>query len=105
MNTQQEMDSAVWHVLSQVIDPELGCNIVDLGLVYHVQTDAGLVRIRMTLTTPGCPMQESIARGVEMAVLALDDVRDVQVELVWDPPWSPSMMSPLGQSHVGTIDL
>lgn len=87
--------------LRQVIDPELGCNIVDLGLIYSLQIDNGWVRVVMTLTTPGCPMHESIAWGVQQTLLQLEGVMDVKVELAWDPPWNPSMMSDAGRAAIG----
>ena len=86
-------ESAVWSMLHQVIDPELGCNIVDLGLVYGIQIEEQRITVKMTLTTPGCPMHESIATGVQMALLGLEGVEQVRVDLVWDPPWNPAMMS------------
>lgn len=87
--------------LSQVIDPEIGCNIVDLGLIYSVEIDGSKVRVKMTLTTPGCPMHESIAWGVRTALLNLDEVTEAEVETVWDPPWNPAMMTEFGRAHVG----
>ena len=91
----------VLDTLRQVIDPEIGCNIVDLGLIYGVTIEGDKVTLQMTLTTPGCPMQESIAWGVKMALLNYDAVQDVDVQIVWDPPWNASMMSDLGRAHVG----
>ena len=94
-------ETAVWNALSQVIDPEIGCNIVDLGLVYSVAIQGLKVSVKMTLTTHGCPMHESIARGVQMALLGLDGVEEAEVEVVWDPPWNPEMMSEHGRAAVG----
>ena len=87
--------------LRQVIDPEIGCNIVDLGMVYSVQINGGCVRVIMTLTTPGCPMSESIAAGVQNALLALEPVTGAQVELTFDPPWHPAMMTEAGRAMTG----
>ena len=92
-------EAKVWDALRTVIDPELGCNIVDLGLVYDVTIAGAKVSVKMTLTTPGCPMHESIAYGVQMALLNLDDVDDAEVEIVWDPPWNPAMMSEVGRTQ------
>lgn len=86
-------ESEVWSALAEVIDPELGCNIVDLGLVYGIAVAGAKVRVQMTLTTPGCPMHESIATGVQYALLGLEGVEDAEVEVVWDPPWNPAMMT------------
>jgi len=86
-------EAAVLETLSQIIDPELGCNIVDLGLIYRVSVTDGDVKVIMTLTTPGCPMHESITMGVRNALLIMEGVASAEVELVWDPPWHPSLMS------------
>jgi metal-sulfur cluster biosynthetic enzyme len=98
-------EELVFETLRQVIDPELGCNIVDLGLVYSARINGASVVVVMTLTTPGCPMHESIAQGVQTALLGLEGVADVDVQIVWDPPWHPSMMSEQGRiaTRVGNI--
>ena len=100
MNAIQLSEATVLDTLRQVIDPELDCNIVDLGLVYSVAINGGHVKVTMTLTTPGCPMHESIAAGVQHAVLALDGVEQVDVEVVWDPPWHPAMITREGQEQL-----
>ncbi len=81
-------------VLRAVIDPEVGMNIVDLGLVYDIAVDAHAVRVVMTMTTPACPMGELIVDEVEAALSAVlpAGIR-IDVELTWSPPWDPSMMS------------
>ena len=96
MNTQSATEELVLETLRQVIDPELGCNIVDLGLIYSVNICGSRVLVTMTLTTPGCPMHESISHGARSALLSLDCVNDAEVEIVWDPPWHPSMMTEVG---------
>ena len=101
MSTATLNETAVWEALRQVIDPELGCNIVDLGLVYHLAIEDGKVHVAMTLTTPGCPMHESIALGVQQTLLQLPAVLDVGVDLVWDPPWHPAMMTEAGRALLG----
>lgn len=93
-------EELVLEALRQVIDPELGCNIVDLGLVYGVEIIGGKIQVKMTLTTPGCPMHESISQGAQIALLQLDGVTDAEVEVVWDPPWDPSMMTEQGRIAV-----
>ena len=90
-------EELVLDTLRQVIDPELGCNIVDLGLIYSVNLCGGNVTVTMTLTTPGCPMHESISQGAQMALLGLEGVTNAEVEVVWDPPWHPSMMTEQGR--------
>lgn len=98
-------ESHIWNALSQVIDPEIGCNIVDLGLIYGVAIAGGKVIVKMTLTTPGCPMSESLAQGVQWALLGLENVEEAEVELVWDPPWHPSMMTEAGRAMVGSANI
>jgi metal-sulfur cluster biosynthetic enzyme len=88
-------------VLRSVIDPELGLNIVDLGLIYGVIAKDGAVRVQMTLTTQGCPMHQSLVEGVRRALFSLESVSTAEVELVWDPPWHPSMMSPKTRERLG----
>ncbi|TAK99281.1 MAG: metal-sulfur cluster assembly factor [Verrucomicrobia bacterium] len=90
--TTQLNEAAVLDALRQVIDPEVGMNVVDMGLIYHVAIEGARVRVAMTLTSPGCPMGESIRDGAQVALLNLDGVADAEVELVFDPPWHPAMM-------------
>ncbi len=84
--------------LRQVIDPEIGCNIVDLGLIYGTTIAGTKVTVQMTLTTPGCLNGESIAQGAQWALLGIEGVEDAAVEIVWDPPWNPSMMTEIGRA-------
>jgi len=97
-------ETLVLETLRQVIDPEIGCNIVDLGLIYNVTITGTTVAVVMTLTTPGCPMHESIREGAEVALLNLESVTDATVEVVWDPPWHPSMMTEAGRAATGVGD-
>ncbi len=99
MNATQLNEPAVLEALRQVIDPEIGCNLVDLGLIYDIAITGSKVKVTMTLTTPGCPMHESLCTGVQRAVLGLEGVEEAEVELVWDPPWHPSMMTEAGRAH------
>jgi metal-sulfur cluster biosynthetic enzyme len=94
-------EELVLETLRQVIDPELGLNIVDLGLVYRYACADGKLTVTMTLTTPGCPMHDSIAEGVKNILLSLEGVTDVDVDVVWDPPWHPSMMSETARQMAG----
>ena len=95
--------SFVLNALRQVIDPELDCNIVDLGLIYDIQIDGGKVRGTMTLTTPGCPMHESIRWGVQNTLLNLEEIDEAEVDVVWDPPWNPAMMTAVGRDRTGVV--
>jgi len=103
MNTPALNETLILEALRQVVDPEIDCNIVDLGLIYGVTIEGSKVTVQMTLTTQGCPMHESIAWGVKMALLNLEGVEDAEVEVVWDPPWHPSMMSDYGRARVGAV--
>ncbi|HEU5171375.1 MAG TPA: metal-sulfur cluster assembly factor [Gemmatimonadales bacterium] len=88
--------------LRAVKDPELGLNIIDLGLVYDVElTDEGDVHVRMTLTSPGCPAGGEIIQGVHDVVGDLEGVRAVDVELVWEPYWTPERMDPRVRAFLG----
>ncbi|MGH7863206.1 MAG: metal-sulfur cluster assembly factor, partial [Candidatus Dormibacteraceae bacterium] len=73
-----------WQQLEGVLDPELGVNLVDLGLVYRLEADSGDVQVEMTLTTPGCPMSDSMPEAVERALLMIPGVNKVLVDLVWE---------------------
>jgi metal-sulfur cluster biosynthetic enzyme len=101
MTDTEQNEKIIFDALRQVIDPEIGCNIVDLGLVYQVAFKAGKAQVTMTLTTPGCPMHESISWGVKNALLGIEGIHDVEVEIVWDPPWHPSMMTAAGRAMTG----
>jgi len=86
-------EEQVFQALSSVRDPELPLNIVDLGLIYDVSIENDAVSVKMTLTTPGCPMHYTIKAEAEEALRKLSGIRSVKVEIVWDPPWNPDMMS------------
>jgi len=103
MATTVVTEETVLETLRQVIDPEIACNIVDLGLIYGIQIQGEKVTVDMTLTTPGCPMHESIAWGVKMALLNLPEIQEVDVNVVWDPPWNASMMTDTGRAHAGLL--
>lgn len=87
--------------LRQVWDPELGLDVVSLGLIYDVRVDEDLIEVDMTLTTPGCPVSESMSQEAESAVREALPGFDVQVNLVWDPPWSPDLLTPEASEALG----
>jgi metal-sulfur cluster biosynthetic enzyme len=83
----------VFEALRAVEDPELGMDIVELGLLYDVEVDGSTVKVIHTLTSMGCPVGPMIQENVDQIVRAMPEVEDVEVELTWDPPWSPEKMS------------
>jgi FeS assembly SUF system protein len=92
----------VMEALRQCYDPEIPVNIVDLGLIYDVELDhAGNVRVKMTLTSQGCPSALAIPEQVKLSIGAIEEVRDVAVDLVWEPPWNPSMISDPAKRQLG----
>jgi metal-sulfur cluster biosynthetic enzyme len=91
----------VWAALRTVIDPELGINLVDLGLVYRVTVTDGIASITLTVTTPACPIGSYLEDQVRWAVLRLDGILGVEVEVVLDPPWTPALMSDHARQLLG----
>lgn len=90
--------------LRDIFDPEIPVNIYDLGLIYGVDiTEDGAVAVTMTLTTPHCPVAESMPGEVELRVCAVPGVRDAEVNLVWDPPWDPKKMSDEAKLELGML--
>ncbi len=99
---REAMGAAIEEALRMVIDPELGYNIVDIGLIYEVAIDkAGRVLIRMTTTTKGCPATNYLQQGAEGAAWSVEGVAEVEVELGYEPPWTPDMMSDEAKEHFG----
>lgn len=95
-------EDAVRDALRQVDDPEAGMNVVDLGLVYAIEVAPGAVRVDMTMTTAACPMGDLIVDRAREAVAAIVPAgTDVDVRLVWDPPWTPERMSGVAREHFG----
>jgi len=88
-------EKEVWDALREVVDPEIGANIVDLGLVYEVRVENGRdVYVKMTLTVPGCPLMNVLPAQVEDRIMQIKGVGKVTVQLTFDPPWTPDRMSP-----------
>jgi metal-sulfur cluster biosynthetic enzyme len=101
MTTSNFTEDQLLDTLKEVIDPELNCNIVDLGLIYGVTCSDGVANVQLTLTTQGCPMHESIAYGVQNALLSLEGINEVNVDLVWEPPWTSDRLSPAARELLG----
>ena len=91
----------VLEALKDVFDPEIPVNVVDLGLVYDVDVKDNDVSIRMTLTFAGCGMGPYIAQQAEWRIAELEDVEDVNVEMVYEPPWTPDLISEDGKKQLG----
>ncbi len=91
----------VFESLGSVWDPELGLDVVSLGLIYDVRVDGEVIDVDMTLTTPGCPVSEQLPREVEDAVRAALPNADVMVNVVWDPPWTPERLTPAALEQLG----
>lgn len=103
-NTQSTdtLTAQIYDALHNVYDPELGVNIVDLGLVYGLAIRAdGFVTLTMTLTTPGCPMHESIGEGVGAALATIPGITGGEIQIVWEPRWDPAMMTAAGHAELG----
>jgi probable FeS assembly SUF system protein SufT len=99
-------EDALWEQLRSVYDPEIPVNIVDLGLVYDLRvlpaaTGGERVEVKMTLTAPGCGMGPAIAADAQSRIAQVPGVREAEVQLVWDPPWSAEMMTPEGKRILG----
>jgi metal-sulfur cluster biosynthetic enzyme len=93
--------SRAFEALRSVIDPELGINIVDLGLVYRIDVEGSLVRVALTMTSPACPLGEQLVARVKERLKVLRGIERSDVELVWDPPWTPERMSAAARSELG----
>lgn len=101
-STKEQTHALITEALRQVYDPELGVNVIDLGLIYTMAVDEqGYVTIEMTLTTPGCPMHESIGEGVGAVLQEIPGITGSEVRLVWDPQWDPSRLTAEGRRELG----
>ena len=91
----------IYESLKTVFDPEIPINVVDLGLIYDVQVNKGDIYVQMTLTAPGCGMGPYIAQQAEWAIQDIEGVDEVEIEMVFDPPWSPDLISEEARSQLG----
>ena len=94
-------NEALLAALKNVYDPELGLNVVDLGLIYGIEQNDGNIQVDMTMTTPGCPLHESMLQGVGDALSIFPGVKRVEVRLVCEPSWTPDRISAEGQRALG----
>ncbi len=105
MSEADELVTRVRAALSGVIDPELGFNIVDLGLVYDIAVaDGGVAKITMTTTTRGCPATDYLQQGASHAAQSIDGVDQAEVRLVYEPPWTPEMMTSAARRYFGVVE-
>jgi FeS assembly SUF system protein len=106
IDPQADLTDKVVAVLRTCYDPEVPVNIYELGLIYGLQVDAetGIVQIRMTLTSPACPVAGSLPGEVQSRVSAVSGVKNVKVDLVWDPPWDKDRMTEAARLQLGIFD-
>ena len=100
----EELKDRIVEALKSIYDPEIPVDIYELGLIYDVEiSEDGDALVTMTLTTPHCPVAETLPNEVELRVLSVPGVRDAEVKLVWDPPWDPSRMSDEARLELGML--
>ena len=100
----EDLKESVVEALKSVYDPEIPVDIYELGLIYDIDiSEDGDAVVTMTLTTPHCPVAESLPNEVELRVLSVPGIRDAEVKLVWDPPWDPSKMSDEARLELGML--
>ena len=94
-------EESVYEAIKEIIDPEIGINIVDMGLIYEVDINDTTVDISMTLTSPGCPAGGQIVNGTQHVTQQLEGVEEVNVQVVWTPRWTPELMSEEAKDELG----
>lgn len=99
--TEMKLNRRIWEVLEKIDDPELGVSLVGLGLVYEVKESDGKAKIKMSLTSMGCPLFNVIEKEIKERVGKVEGVNKVDVELVWDPPWHQDMISEEVKAELG----
>ena len=102
--TNMLTDDEIYEVLRDCFDPEIPVNVLDLGLIYGVAVEGAAVNIQMTLTAPGCSMGAMIATEIEDKLLGLPECERANVEIVWEPPWTPHRMSEAARKQLGLDD-
>jgi metal-sulfur cluster biosynthetic enzyme len=103
----EEFKAKILNELKSVIDPELGVNIVDLGLIYDLSYDSEqkILMVNLTLTTPGCPLHDFFVEEIEKAALNVEEIDDVDINFVFDPPWNISMITDEAKQQLGMSGL
>ena len=96
-----ERERLITENLKQIYDPEIPMNIVDLGLIYGMEWTGDVVKLKMTLTAPGCPVAGILAEEVKTAIEKVPNVTSASVDMIWDPPWSPDRMSEFAKRQFG----
>jgi metal-sulfur cluster biosynthetic enzyme len=94
---ESSLQDRVWSALAEIEDPEMPVNLVDLGVIYGVEVGEGTVRVRLTFTAMGCPASDMITSDIRERLLGEPGVRDVVIDVVWDPPWSSERLTPDGR--------
>ena len=94
------LEDRVWSALAEIDDPEMPINLVDLGVIYGVEVGSGTVRLRLTFTAMGCPASDMIIGDIRERLLSEPGVREVDIEVVWDPPWSSARLTPEGRARL-----
>lgn len=94
-------ETTVYDTLKHIHDPEVGINIVDMGLIYSLEIDGNNIDVTMTLTSPGCPVGPQILGQIDSALKGLDGIENVDIRVVWSPPWSPDMLSEDARDQLG----
>ncbi|MBW6393647.1 metal-sulfur cluster assembly factor [Thermus sp. PS18] len=97
------LEEQAWNLLRTVYDPELGLDVVNLGLIYELKVEPPRAYVRMTLTTPGCPLHDSMGEAVRQALSRIPGIEEVEVELTFDPPWTPARLSEEARRLLGWI--
>ena len=103
-NSPAPTEAEVYEVLRECYDPEIPVNLVDLGLIYGVTIENCNINVIMTLTAPGCQMSTMITQDIQDKLLGIPGVGDATVEIVWDPPWTPHMMSDAARKQLDLND-
>ena len=104
MMNKKELENRIIEVIKTIYDPEIPVNIYELGLIYDVNVnDENMVKILMTLTTPNCPVAESLPQEVKDKVKSLDQISDVKLEMTFDPPWNKELMSDEAKLELGFL--